>query len=491
MTPPAGDIRRHPLLPAADPTRGGRWHGLAQAAATVLIGRRADPLAGLAEEQSARIRAAQVAGVVRFTPLTMSVNLLNTAIVVLAFWDSAPRWALGAWSVVIALLAGVALRRWRVGQRRPPREAVSRRATSRTVAHGAALAAAWGVAPAVLFPMADPFERFVLGCLATGMIAGGAFALSGVPRAGLAYSWILCLLTAAGMASVGNAAMAAAAVVLCFYATIISRNLVTQGDLFASNLRARSEIEAQGEVLGLLLRDFEESAGDCLWETDAAGRLRRCSPRLAWMLGLDPEAAAGASLPELLNRGAAAGSGGDPAAAFAAPVAFRDLLARVAAPGGEERALSLTAKPILNSAGAFAGFRGVASDVTERERAKAALLAQNERFDAAIANMSQGLCMFDADTRLVVHNERAVKLFASRWTRCGWAGPTARSWSASPNSVCTRPAPPRTRSARTSARRARTTGRPASSTAKWRTAARWPAPPGRWRGAAMWRPSRT
>ena len=44
-------------------------------------------------------------------------------------------------------------------------------------------------------------------------------------------------------------------------------------------------------------------------------------------------------------------------------------------------------------------------------RARSALQSQNVRFDAAINNMSQGLCMFDADKRLVVCNERYVEMY--------------------------------------------------------------------------------
>jgi diguanylate cyclase (GGDEF)-like protein len=39
---------------------------------------------------------------------------------------------------------------------------------------------------------------------------------------------------------------------------------------------------------------------------------------------------------------------------------------------------------------------------------------QNERFDAALNNMSQGLCMVDVDQRLIVCNQRYAQLFALR-----------------------------------------------------------------------------
>ena len=46
-----------------------------------------------------------------------------------------------------------------------------------------------------------------------------------------------------------------------------------------------------------------------------------------------------------------------------------------------------------------------------RER-DVALRTQNERFDAALNNMSQGLCMVDPSQRLIVCNSRFQHLFA-------------------------------------------------------------------------------
>jgi diguanylate cyclase (GGDEF)-like protein len=48
-----------------------------------------------------------------------------------------------------------------------------------------------------------------------------------------------------------------------------------------------------------------------------------------------------------------------------------------------------------------------------RER-KEAVKAQNARFEAALSNMSQAICMIDADRRLIVANRRFFELFAIR-----------------------------------------------------------------------------
>ena len=63
------------------------------------------------------------------------------------------------------------------------------------------------------------------------------------------------------------------------------------------------------------------------------------------------------------------------------------------------------------------GWRGTDSmqcvviDITEQRRAKEKLQEQNERFNTALDNMSQGLCMFDNEQRIIVCNERYASLY--------------------------------------------------------------------------------
>jgi diguanylate cyclase (GGDEF)-like protein len=57
------------------------------------------------------------------------------------------------------------------------------------------------------------------------------------------------------------------------------------------------------------------------------------------------------------------------------------------------------------------GWVATHEDVTEQRRAEEELRRHNLHFDAAIANMSQGLCMFDADERMIVCNANYPKMF--------------------------------------------------------------------------------
>jgi diguanylate cyclase (GGDEF)-like protein len=50
-------------------------------------------------------------------------------------------------------------------------------------------------------------------------------------------------------------------------------------------------------------------------------------------------------------------------------------------------------------------------DITAQLSNEAALRDQNLLFNAALNNMSQGLCMYDADRRLIVHNDQYHKIF--------------------------------------------------------------------------------
>ena len=57
------------------------------------------------------------------------------------------------------------------------------------------------------------------------------------------------------------------------------------------------------------------------------------------------------------------------------------------------------------------GWVAIYEDITEKRLAEEEIKEQYRRFDAALENMSQGLLMFDADTRLIVRNERALEIY--------------------------------------------------------------------------------
>ena len=87
------------------------------------------------------------------------------------------------------------------------------------------------------------------------------------------------------------------------------------------------------------------------------------------------------------------------------------------------RFIAVMRRPLANG-----GLVSTHEDITERQKLHAQveqqnrllteheqlLQLQNMQFDAALANMSQGLCMFDAEQRLVVCNDRYLHLYGLR-----------------------------------------------------------------------------
>ncbi|TIR78163.1 MAG: diguanylate phosphodiesterase, partial [Mesorhizobium sp.] len=60
---------------------------------------------------------------------------------------------------------------------------------------------------------------------------------------------------------------------------------------------------------------------------------------------------------------------------------------------------------------ASGGWVSIYEDVTVQRRSEEELKEQHRRFDAALANMSQGLLMYDADGKMIVRNQRFLELY--------------------------------------------------------------------------------
>jgi diguanylate cyclase (GGDEF)-like protein/PAS domain S-box-containing protein len=148
--------------------------------------------------------------------------------------------------------------------------------------------------------------------------------------------------------------------------------------------RAEEVLHEKTETVSLLLREFEETSADWLWQTDNSRRLVHVSPRLAYALGASAEQLEGIPLLQALS-GDAWATGNFPKSLhdMAERMKRRDSFSNLIVPvtiDGKPRWWELSASPRLDEAGKFLGFRGVGSDVTE-QRASAEQIARMARFD--------------------------------------------------------------------------------------------------------------
>jgi diguanylate cyclase (GGDEF)-like protein/PAS domain S-box-containing protein len=325
--------------------------------------------------QAGSFRARQLQAVLRLTPLAMLANLMNAALICNVFGASVPRVPLLGWALVVVVVSSYGMRPWRRWKRGLMRPTASARAIHRVTWHAAVLACLWAVLPIMLFKGASAEQQLVLATVMTGMICAGGFALATVPRAAAAFVLVLGVATAGSLFAAALALALPMSGLLVVYCGIVLSSVWSSARDFITGLRAEASAEHQTQVVGLLLRDFEEHASDVLWEVDAEGRFCHVSMRLVAAFGLPMERLASVQALRLVARMQPRGERGSDAPVLrqlrknlAQQLPFRDLVVPIRALGNR-RWWSLSAKPLFGANGVCVGWRGVAADVTETQRA--------------------------------------------------------------------------------------------------------------------------
>lgn len=332
----------------------------------------------LPRTQQSELRAQLIQAVVDLTPMMMIANIACFVIIDILFWTPEHRLFLMIWTGAM-LLTSVW---WMVSRQRSkeqtPREKASPRAVARMTLHAAFIGLTWSAPIVVLFPAVDEAHRVVLVAAASGAAAAGALTLALVWQAALVYAIAvlapsLVMLTARGEATyIGLAALGV------FYGYAIVRTVAERGRFFVENFIKKAHLREQSQVIGLLLKDFEESSSDWLFEIDAEGRLANASSRHAMELGVSLKDVLGCgAVDSMLRFWPRADQSTEPALrrlqrAFKLREPFRDVIIPLTI-NAQDRWWSLTGKPMYNGAGVFLGYRGVGSDITDAKRAEASI----------------------------------------------------------------------------------------------------------------------
>lgn len=124
-------------------------------------------------------------------------------------------------------------------------------------------------------------------------------------------------------------------------------------------------------------RDFAECASDWMWETDSNGRFTYFSGRVTEVLGYEISELIGMRWRDLLAQD---GTIEQIEQAVHQQQPFRELEYELVAKDGDRRVVVISGTPVIGDNGAFLGYRGTGSDVTQREHTLAALKRNEERF---------------------------------------------------------------------------------------------------------------
>ncbi len=247
--------------------------------------------------------------------------------------------------------------------------------------HALLSAAVWAL-PFWLHGPIPPLDHALsIWAIALLMMLTLAIAAHSLPRACILFIAPVSLSASAALFAAGSSTLAGVAVVA---GILLSLFCIRFAQAHVRFRRAEETLHEKSETVSLLLREFEETSADWLWQTDNSRRLIHISPRLAYALGGTAEALEGVPLLQALS-GDAWETGNFPktlhdmAERMKRRESFSNLIVPVTI-GGKPRWWELSASPRLDETGKFLGFRGVGSDVTE-QHATAEQIAKMARFD--------------------------------------------------------------------------------------------------------------
>ncbi|MDI1297517.1 MAG: EAL domain-containing protein [bacterium] len=332
------------------------------------------------DEVGQRILTAQLRFSDAAAPLRLGLNILGLFFIWRVFDDSTPIGWLVGWSV--AMLGAAAMAMAFASRRRRSEYVGSQPRDLRLLGvAGLVHGLLWMVAM-FIFPQAHhPGELMAFWTLLSCVMVCGAITFAAAPLGAIGFLIPVAVGTPFLFDQPEQAPLRGLAL---GYAGGLLIGAMLCARLFIRQHSTRAQLDEKSEVVSLLLREYEHGASDWLWQTDTMRRISSVSARFAETLGMKPEQLEGASLVQVL-----AGSGWETGRFAAGLHSLADHLKRrenfsnLALPvevNGGIRWWELSASPRFDENGAFLGFRGVGSDITE-QRESAEKIAQLARFD--------------------------------------------------------------------------------------------------------------
>jgi diguanylate cyclase (GGDEF)-like protein/PAS domain S-box-containing protein len=169
---------------------------------------------------------------------------------------------------------------------------------------------------------------------------------------------------------------------------------------------ALRESEARFRALTAMSSDF-------FWESDAEHRLTArasASKRLSMVSVFQRGAQIGERRWEIPNVSPDAAGWQAHRAVLDAHLPFRDFELSRLGVDGAERHISISGDPVFDESGAFQGYRGVGTDITERKNALEATRQLTERLTTTLESITDAFCTVDREWRFTFLNREAERL---------------------------------------------------------------------------------
>ena len=326
---------------------------------------------GLSPHVRDKLLRQQLGSVTRMTPAMLVASLVVSAVFLILTWQTTRFWPILAAVSVITLIG---LHGTYLAFVHPQEKADGRprRSVVRTISYAVLLGCLWGFVLNVLPVDQSPTMRGAATIGVGGLLCISMMALVHYPQALAAFAIPLIVGTLSrvlGLDSTPDIWVYGTLLMgLTFIMVIITLN---HAAAFAAHRASETLVKEKSEIIGLLLREFEQSTSDWIWGFDADGAINRMSAGFTAATGVSEEALVGADFVHFLR---CITPPNDPLMMHVerdvhGRQTFQDIELRVTA-DGRECWWSLTGKPAFDESGNYLGYIGTGSDVTERKIAE-------------------------------------------------------------------------------------------------------------------------
>jgi diguanylate cyclase (GGDEF)-like protein len=349
------------------------------------------------------VRAIQARSLVNRTFMRVALHLFFAIVAAALYIGVAPAWATAGWVSAFAAFNFYSFHKTRARSAWSPAQ-FGLAEIRQTNIHAGLSGLVWGASFFALGLYGDVMQMLGLWSIVLAMMVYASLLLPTAPMPATIFISVTSMAAFCGFVYEGGYYLAVAA-------GGIGALLITAA---LRSARAQILFEVAGKVLqeksetvSLLLREFEDSGADWLWQTDTSRSAIHVSPRFAYALGEDAKVIEGQPLlkliagdcwedgkyPDALHELADRLKRRESFSNLIVPVTIKDVT----------RWWELSASPRNGEDGVFLGFRGVGSDVTE-QRESADKISHLARFDTltSLPNRLQltetlGAALRDAD----------------------------------------------------------------------------------------------
>jgi diguanylate cyclase (GGDEF)-like protein/PAS domain S-box-containing protein len=245
-------------------------------------------------------------------------------------------------------------------------------AAAQVVVMAFAVGVLWAVVLTLLPVEQDMAIRTVALLGAGGLLCISLIALINYPQALAAFTIPIVIGSLRGLTGLGQSGdILVQGTLICGFTFILVTVVFNHAAAFVALRASEMLVEEKGQIIGLLLREFEQTASDWVWGIDRAGVVNRLSGGFTKATGATEADLVGADLMVFLSHITAPG---DPLVreierSMAVHETFQDVELEIVGTG-RECWWRLTGKPAFDDAGQYLGYLGTGSDISDRKIAE-------------------------------------------------------------------------------------------------------------------------